>query len=115
MSPLMCFFLLCAVAGAVLPWYFNLQQLLYGSEAFNMTNFFRAGLANNFTASMTADFMITTVAVLVWMVVESRRLHMSGIIVYVVLSIVISIAFTCPLFLFHRERQLLSRAASKRS
>ena len=45
------------------------------------------------------------------MVVEGRRLGMRHLWFYVVATFLIAFAFTCPLFLFMRERLLAARAA----
>lgn len=102
----MWFYLMMAVAGAIVPWYFNLHQMMFGDQLFTMANYIGAGMENDFTSSITTDFFIGTTPVLVWMIVEARRMRIKGIGWYVVLTFVISFAFTCPLFLFNRERKL---------
>jgi len=106
------FYLVCAIAGAIIPWYYNLVQVLNGPEEFSMTNYFKGGFANNFAASITTDFFIGTTPVLVWMIVEGKKLKMKGVWWYVPFSFIISFAFTCPLFLFNRQRKLDRRRAS---
>jgi hypothetical protein len=62
--------------------------------------------ANPAAASLSRDLAIGATAVVIWMVRESRRLQMRGL-VWVLLSC-ITIAFACgaPLFLYLRERRL---------
>jgi hypothetical protein len=107
-SLLMWFYLLMSAAGAIVPWYFNLNQIANGIEPFTLLNYFRAGFENNFAASITADFFIGTTPVVIWMVMEGRRLKMKGIWAYILFTFVIAFAFTCPLFLFNRQRILSS-------
>lgn len=102
----MWFYFLMSVAGACVPWYFNMRQLLFGDEPFTLNNYLMAGLANDFTSSITTDFFIVVSAFMVWMIVESRRLKMKGIGWYILFSFLVAIAFTCPLFLLNRERRI---------
>jgi len=102
----MIFYLLFAIAGAIVPWYFNITQAVNGPEPFTLGNYFAAGFANPFVSSISADFFIGTTPVLVWMIVEGRRLKMKHLWFYVVFTFAIAFAFTCPLFLFMRERKL---------
>jgi hypothetical protein len=105
-TPLMWFYLLMSVLGAIVPWYFNGHQLLYGTQPFTLANYLAAGLANDFTSSITTDFLIVVTSFIVWMIVESRRLKMKGIGWYILFTFLIAIAFTCPLFLLNRERKI---------
>jgi hypothetical protein len=92
-----------------LPWYFNLRFL---AAAGNLLGFLRAGFANPAVASVTVDIMIASVAFLIWMVMEARRLRMGHWWVYVVLTF--SVAFACafPLFLMMRQRRLRQMEAA---
>ncbi len=102
----MWFYLILTIAGAVVPWFFNLRQALYGTEPFTVTNFLEAGVANDFVSSITFDFFITATAVFAFMIIEARRLKMKGLVWYIIFTFLIAFAFTCPLFLFNRERAL---------
>ncbi|MBC7889070.1 MAG: DUF2834 domain-containing protein [Ferruginibacter sp.] len=106
MSSVMIMYLLFAIAGALVPWYFNVQQMLYGEEPFTMLNWLKAGMANPFTSSITTDFLIGTTPVLIWMMIEGKRLKMKWLWIYFILTFLIAFAFTCPLFLFNRERKM---------
>ena len=106
-SPLCFFYLVCTVAGLIVPWYFNIGQMLWGAAPFTLANFWAAGFANYFVSSLTSDFLIAASAVSVWILVEGRRLKIRFYGVFIVLSLVVSFAFACPLFLFVREQRLL--------
>ncbi|MCT0225512.1 DUF2834 domain-containing protein [Synechococcus sp. CS-1328] len=108
-SPLQAIYLLLAVAGAVLPWMANLDFIELNHQAFDLTSFIAMATANPAATSLSRDLMIGATAVVIWMVQESRRLQMRGLI-WVLLSCVL-IAFACgaPLFLYLRERRLAER------
>jgi hypothetical protein len=61
------------------------------------------GFINSLTGSITSDFLIGTTPVLVWMVLEARRLGMRNWWIYVVTTFLVAFAFACPLFLLMRE------------
>jgi hypothetical protein len=105
-TPLAFFYLLFAIARFFVPWYFNAQQLMHGAEPFTVANYLGAGMANYFTSSITTDFFIGTIPVLVWMMVEGRRQKMKNLWFYFLFTFLIAFAFTCPLFLFMREMKL---------
>jgi uncharacterized membrane protein len=105
-TPLMWVYLLLAIAGAIVPWYFNLAQILQGPLPITLANYLEAGFANNFAASISTDFLISSTSVMIWMIVESRRLKMKYLAWYIVFTFLISFAMTCPLFLLNRERLL---------
>jgi hypothetical protein len=106
-TPLMWFYLLCAIAGAIVPMYHNVQYMRSG-HTFTPMAWLEAGLATPLSRSILYDLLIGSNAVIVWMVVEGIRLKMKHIWFYVLFTFMIAWAFTCPLFLFMRERHLLS-------
>ena len=95
-----------AVAGAVLPWLANLEFIQSYGASFNLAQFVQLANANPAAQSLSRDLAIGATAVVIWMVQESRRLQMRGL-VWVLLCCV-SLAFACgaPLFLYLRERRL---------
>jgi len=105
LSPVMVFYLLCSAAGLVVPWYFNWQHAKTG-EPFSVQIFIESGMVSPLSSSITTDFLIGATAVLVFMMVEGRRLKMKYLWLYVIFTFLIAWAFTCPLFLFNRERKL---------
>ncbi|MRS65292.1 DUF2834 domain-containing protein [Larkinella terrae] len=110
LTPIMLFYLFCSLAGLVIPWYYNIQHIRYGDTPFTVAAWLRAGMATPLTRSITTDFLIGTTPVLIWMVREGYRLKMKHIWLYVLLTFLIAFAFTCPLFLFFRERKLRTNA-----
>ena len=56
--------------------------------------------------SVASDFWVGSLASLIWLVHEARRLGMRRVWLYIVLTFMIAWAFALPLFLHMRERQL---------
>jgi hypothetical protein len=105
LTPLMWFYLISAIAGAVVPMYYNIQFIRTG-QSFTPVVWLQAGLITTLTKSITFDFLIGSSAVMIWMIVECMRLKMKGLWFYVLFTFMIAWAFACPLFLFMRERKL---------
>lgn len=101
-------YLAFAIAGLIVPWYFNLQFILYSGEPFTLARYFADGTATPLATSITTDFFIGTIPVLIWMMVEGARLKMKHLWFYFAFTFIIAFAFTCPLFLFMRERKLMA-------
>ncbi len=95
-----------AVAGLVVPWYFNLQFMRAAGGPFALGAFVAGGYANPAAASLTSDLTVGATAFLIWMLAEARRLGMRYAWVYAVLLFGVAFAFACPLFLLMRERHL---------
>ena len=108
-TPLMVFYGLFAAAGAVVPWYFNARFMRESGEALTPQRWLAEGFVTPLAGSITSDFLIGTIPVLVWMLVEARRLGMRHLWVYVLGTFLVAFAFTCPLFLLMRERHLQLR------
>ena len=107
-TPLMIFYGTFAALGAVVPWYFNLRHMRESGQRLTPQAWLAGGFINPLSGSITSDFLIGTIPVLVWMVVEARRLRMRHWWVYVVTTFLVAFAFACPLFLLMRERRLLT-------
>jgi ABC-type Fe3+-siderophore transport system permease subunit len=99
-----------AVAGAVLPWYFNLQ--LASSGGLGLSSFLAGVFANPASSSIGVDILVGATAFNVWMVTEARRLRMKHVWVYLVLTFLVAFACACPLFLLMRERKLREQKAA---
>jgi hypothetical protein len=105
-SALMVFYGAFALAGAFVPWYFNIRYMRESGELLTPQIWLAGGFVNSLTSSITTDFLIGTIPVLVWMVVEARRLGMRYLWFYVVTTFLVAFAFSCPLFLLMREVRL---------
>lgn len=99
-----------AIAGLALvaTWRQNIGFILErdGGLSAGLIDFWPALLANRATTSITVDIFLFGLAAVVWMVVEARRRSIRRVWVYVLLSFVIAISVTFPLFLAAREHRL---------
>ncbi len=68
--------------------------------------FWKDVLVNESSRFITSDLLFLAMAVVVWMVLEARRLHIPGVWLYVVFGFLIAISVTFPLFMIHREVKL---------
>jgi len=107
-TPLMIFYGVFPGPGLVVPWSFNIQFMMESGELITPHGLIAGGFVTPLASSLTSDFLIGTTPVLVWMVVEAKRLKMSYRWAYVALTFLIAFAFSCPLFLLMREVRLRS-------
>ncbi len=68
--------------------------------------FWQDVLVNESSRFITVDILFLGLAVVVWMVLEARRLNIPGVWLYIVFGLFIAISLAVPLFLIHRERKL---------
>lgn len=103
------FYLLGAIAGAVVPWYFNVLTFTEG-PAFTAYGFFMQGFEGPpMLGSLAADFWIGATVSSVWMMAEGRRRGMKWLPGYIVWALMVAWASALPLFLFMRERHIESQ------
>ena len=94
-------YLLGAIAGTVLPYYFLIQFLLqYG---FDLPLFVQQMFANPIATMFTVDLFISSFVFWVFLYAEGRRLEMGNLWVYVVLNLSVGLSLALPLFLYFRE------------
>jgi hypothetical protein len=105
-SKLAIFYGLFCIPGAIIPWYFNLQYSFAKGALLSPAELIVGGFVTPLASSLTSDFLIGTIPVLIWMVIEARRLKMRNPWAYVLLTFLIAFAFACPLFLMLREMKL---------
>jgi len=99
-------YLILAVLGAVLPWLANLEFMNQVGGGFDLGLFVSMANANPAAQSLSRDLLISSTAVSIWIVVESRRLKMRGLAATLGLCFGISFACGAPFFLYLRERRL---------
>ncbi len=68
--------------------------------------FWQDVLVNESSRFITIDVLFLGLAVVVWMVLEARRLQIRGVWLYVVFGFLIAISLAFPLFMIHREVKL---------
>lgn len=111
LSPVAYLYLALALAGAVVPWTYNVLAMQELGRAFTPAEFVAEGFRGSaLLGSVAADFWIGSLAALIWMPIEARRLGMARPWLYVVITFAIAWACALPLFLFMRERHLAARA-----
>jgi len=109
--------LLCAVyalVGLVAllgTWGNNVQYLGLGIVGANL-HFWPETLVNPASRSITVDILFLSLAAIIWMLLEARRLSMHGVWLYVLIGVFVAISAAFPAFLIHRERALAARDGS---
>jgi len=101
-------YLAVAVIALIGTWRQNLafQQEQGLSLAETFVQFWPALLVNRATVSISVDIFMLGTAVVIWMVLEARRLAIRGVWLYVLFGFLIAISVTVPLFMIARERRL---------
>ena len=94
-------YLIGAIVGTVLPYYFLIQFLLqYG---FDLPLFVAQLFANPIATMFAVDLFISSFVFWVFLYAEGRRLAMGSLWVYVVLNLAVGLSLALPLFLYFRE------------
>ena len=97
-----------AVLALLATWSHNVAYLGAGFVDVGK-HFWGDTLANPASRSITVDLFFLSLAVLLWMVTEARRLQMRGVWLYLLFGLLIAISVTVPVFMIHRQRALASR------
>ena len=100
MRPLVALYGALSLAGLVGTWWFNLASTAAGE------NYLAGWFANAASSSVAVDILVAGIAACVFMVVEGRRLGWPtwSLVLLVVGSFAVAVAFVFPLFLFLRAR-----------
>ena len=99
-------FLTLAAAGGIFPWLANLSFIREHEASFDLGLFISLANANPAAQSLSLDLAIGATSILIWMIVESKRLQMRGLGWVLLSCATIAFAFGAPLFLYLRERRL---------
>lgn len=108
-------YLLLALTGLAVTWYYNLQFIEDSGGRFDITEFIAAGATNAAAKSLSWDLAIACVAGLIWIYFESKRLGLRFFWIYIALAFGVAWAFAFPLFLFMRQGKLESQQAHSSS
>jgi hypothetical protein len=89
------------------------QNILFFRElgAVSGPAFIEACFANHAAASISIDIILFAIAAFVFMGVEARRLEIRFFWLYVVLSFLVAVSVTFPVFMAVRQRRLAGREA----
>lgn len=99
-------YLLLAIFGLVMTWYYNLQFIAESGGSFDVTKFIAAGATNAAAKSLSWDLAVACITGLTWIYFESKRMGMGFSWVYIFLAFGLAFAFAFPLFLFFRQGKL---------
>ena len=94
-------YFILAILGILLPYSLFLPWLL--EHGFNVQLFFQELLANDVASTTALDFLVVSLAVIAFIVFESRRLGMKNMYLFIVATLV-AVGFGLALFLCMRER-----------
>ena len=94
-------YLVAALTGLVLTWYFNLR---YSGSAGYLPDWF----ANDASSSAAVDLIVLAAVASVFMLAESRRIgvRLPVALGFVLAGFLVAMACAFPLFLLYRERRL---------
>ncbi len=89
------------------------ENIAFGMQPDNggFMGFINATSASAPARSIGIDLAMLTLAAIIFMVVESRRLGIRHVWIYIVLSLLIAVSAAFPLFLIARERKLARHGA----
>jgi len=107
-------YLAIAVVALIATWRQNLAFTAGTGVGFaeSFAQFWLALLVNRATMSITVDIFLFSLAAVVWMALEARRLRVRFVWLYVFFGITIAISVTFPLFPIARERRLAALEAA---
>jgi hypothetical protein len=97
-------FLILAIIGFIVPYYFFLQ--LPADNGFNLPVLIQPFFANNFMKGAAMDLTISVIVFWTFMFMEASKLQMKNSWVYVLATLLVGLSFALPLFLYFRERHL---------
>jgi hypothetical protein len=98
---------LIALVALPATWIENLAFMTQANHS-SFVDFFRAAYVNPAAASLSNDLFLLAFAASIFMVIEGRRVGVRYIWLYIVMSAIIAISVTFPLFLIARHVQLSS-------
>jgi hypothetical protein len=97
-------YLLLAVVGFVLPYYFFVSFLI--ANGLDLQLLLEQLFANDISSFFAVDLIISAIVFWVFLYRESRRYQMSNWWVYVVATLTVGPSFAWPLFLYFRQSRL---------
>ena len=113
--------LICSIYAAIaliaLPatWLNNIEYIKQADSAFAIGAFIQDAYVNAAAASLTNDLFALATATIIFMVIEGRRLEIRFLWLYLLLSPLIAISFSFPLFLLARHLKLVKIKADVES
>jgi hypothetical protein len=105
-------YLLLAIVGLVLPYYFFMSFLIV--NGLDLPLLFSQLFANNISTFFVVDLVITAIVFWVFLYQEAQRWQMGNWWVYIVATLAIGPSFALPLFLYFREKRVEALASEKK-
>jgi hypothetical protein len=93
-------YLLLALAGLILPYYFLLSFLV--ENGLDIPLLFDQLFASDISTLFAADLILTAIAFLVFSYLEAARLHMRAWWVYLIATLAVGPSFALPMVLYFR-------------
>jgi hypothetical protein len=98
------FYISLFVIGSIMPYSQFIPFLL--EHGLDLPLFFSQLFANSISRFFAFDLFISAIAFWVWVYIEGRRLSMSQLWLYPLLTLTIGVSASLPFFLWMRERLL---------
>lgn len=102
-------YLLLAVAGLCATWYFNIKFYLLEPDT-SFQNFIALTSTTWPAKSISADISVVALCFMIWMINESLKLGIRYWWLLIILTFLVALAFSFPLFLYLREQKLEERS-----
>ena len=100
-------YLFLSILGAILPMISNFNFAMEYGSSFDINQFIQLANANPAAESISRDLLIGASSVFIWIVNESRKLHMKNMWIVYMGTFLIAFAFAAPFFLYLRERRII--------
>lgn len=97
-------YLFLSVAGLALPFYFLFQFI--SASGINVSLLLNDLFSNSASAFFVMDVIVASIVFWVYIVVESHRLKMKYVWIYILANLTIGLSFALPLFLYFRQAQV---------
>jgi Terpene cyclase DEP1 len=95
-------YILIALVALPATWINNLAFMTQPSNV-SFADFFRAAYVNAAAASLTNDLILVALATCIFMAIEGRRIGIRYFWLYVIMSAIVAVSVTFPLFLLARH------------
>jgi len=105
-------YLLLAIVGLVLPYYFFISFLIV--NGLDLQLLFSQLFANNISTFFVVDLVIPAIVFWVFLYQQAQRWQMENWWVYIVATLAIGPSFALPLFLYFREKRVEALASEKK-
>ncbi|MCO4793837.1 MAG: DUF2834 domain-containing protein [Bacteriovoracaceae bacterium] len=97
-------YLILAVIGLLVTWTQNVFYL--SPETGGLVQFVKDTMVNHASRSITLDIVVLFLVCALWMVIESKKIGMKRVWIYIAGGLFVAISVSFPLFLFFREKKL---------